>query len=193
MMEVVMARTDPASRDSIPQGQEETFDEVITMRGGRPDRGPFSPMVNVPEMAKRALNFWYYLRGERSSLSLPETIQELAMLVTAREMDCQFIWNAHAASARRSGLRDDIVDSLRDKRELANLSAVEAVVVDYGREFFRTRQVSQATFDRGVAQLGVQGVAELTNLMGWYALLAFNANSFRIDLPDERTEEVLPI
>ena len=41
-----------------------------------------------------------YLRTESS---LPKKIQELAMLVTARENDCQYIWNAHAASARAAG------------------------------------------------------------------------------------------
>ncbi len=37
------------------------------------------------------------------------------------------------------------------------------------------------------------GLTNLTNLMGYYALLAFNANTFTIDLPAERTEPVLPI
>ena len=29
-------------------------------------------------------------------------------------MDCQYIWNAHAASGRREGLGDGLVDALRD-------------------------------------------------------------------------------
>jgi hypothetical protein len=29
--------------------------------------------------------------------------------------------------------------------------------------------------------------------MGYYALLAFNANAFEIDLPEARTEPVLPV
>jgi hypothetical protein len=33
----------------------------------------------------------------------------------------------------------------------------------------------------------------LVNLMAYYALLAFNANTFRIDLPADRTETELPI
>ena len=49
-----------------------------------------------------------YLRTESS---LPKKIQELAMLVTARENDCQYIWNAHAASARAAGVSDATVDA----------------------------------------------------------------------------------
>ena len=51
----------------------------------------------------------------------------------------------------------------------------------------------QATFDAALDQFGVRGLTELTNLMGYYALLAFNANAFEIDLPQERTEPVLPV
>jgi hypothetical protein len=42
-------------------------------------------------------------------------------------------------------------------------------------------------------QFGAQGLTELTTLMGYYALLAFNANAFEIDIPAQRTESLLPI
>ncbi|PKB84244.1 MAG: hypothetical protein BZY88_00510 [SAR202 cluster bacterium Io17-Chloro-G9] len=191
-----MARTSPATADSVPQNQKGTLEEVLQMRGGSAARGPFSPMINVPEMAKRTLHLWHYLRGDgsnESSLSLPQKTQELAMIVVAREMDCQFIWNAHSAAGRGAGLSDALVDNLRDKKELTGMAPDESAVVTYGQEFFRTHRVSQASFDAAVAQFGVRGVAELTNLMGFYATLAFNANAFGMDLPEERTEPVLPI
>ena len=115
------------------------------------------------------------------------------MLTTARELDCQFIWNAHAAAGRTAGLKDATVDNLREKKELADLGPDEAAVVNYGREFFRTHRVSQATFDAALAQFGVRGLTELTNLMGYYALLAFNINAFEVELPAERTEPALPV
>ncbi len=191
-----MARIPAATTDSVPQDQRATFEQVLQMRGGSSGRGPFSPMLNVPEMAKRALQLWHYLRGDgtnESSLSLSQKTQELAMIVTAREMDCQFIWNAHSASGRRSGLPDALVDNLRDKKDLTGMAPDEAAVVHYGQEFFRTHHVSQTTFDAALAQFGVRGLAELTNLMGFYATLAFNANAFGMDLPEERTETVLPV
>ena len=65
--------------------------------------------------------------------------------------------------------------------------------MNYGREFFRTNQVSEATFQAALQQFGTQTLTELTTLLGYYALLAFNANAFAIDLPTERTETVLPV
>jgi len=65
--------------------------------------------------------------------------------------------------------------------------------VHYGHEFFRTHQVSQATFDAALAQGGVQELTEFTNLMGCYALLAFNVNAFGVELLTETTEKPFPI
>ena len=66
-------------------------------------------------------------------------------------------------------------------------------MVRYAQEFFRTRRVSQETFDAVVSHFGVPGVTELTTLMGCYAMLAFNVNAFGVELPEELTEKPLPV
>ena len=186
-----MARVPTVTRDKVPQQYQEAFDEITASRGGVITSGPNSVMINSPEMAHRAGHLSEYLRTEST---LAKKIQELAMLTTARGNDCQYIWNAHAAAGRKAGLSDALVDALRDKKPIpTGTPADEATVVNYGLEFFRTHKVSQRTFDVVLKQLGAQGLTELTTLMGYYALLAFNANSFMIDLPTTRTEQVLPI
>ena len=57
-------------------------------------------ILHVPEIASREEELRGYLRN---GSSLPQRIQELAMITTARELDCVFIWNAHAAAGRREG------------------------------------------------------------------------------------------
>ena len=185
-----MARIPVATRESISPAQQATFDEIVAARGGPVASGPVSVLINSPEMAKRASHLSAYLRQEST---LPPKIQELAMLVTARERDCQYIWNAHAASGRGAGLSDALVDALREKQELPEIPGDESAVVNLGREFFRTNQVGDGTFQAALQQFGTQGLTELTTLMGYYALLAFNANTFAIDLPAERAEPVLPV
>ena len=186
-----MARIPPATRESVPQDQRDAFDELIRMQtqGTIPSGGPLAIMLNVPEMMKRGEYLRAYLRGEPSSLSLK--IRELTMLLTARELNCPYIWHVHAAQARRAGVRDDIVDNLRDKRELTHLAPDEAVVVTYGRELLRTHHVSQPTFDAALAQFGTRGLVELTNLIGYYTLLAFNINAFGATPPEGTSEPPL--
>ena len=185
-----MPRIAPASRDKVPANQQEAFDRFVKERGDIPYTGPLAVMLNAPEMLARGEHMRAYLRGEECCLS--DSIRELAMLITARENDCQFIWFAHAAAGRRSGLADTLVDNLRDKKPLTGLDPEQTAVVEYGREYFRTRRVGQPTFDRALAQFGVRGLAELTTLMGYYAMLAFNINAFEM-LPDAGAEAMLPV
>ena len=186
-----MARIPLPTRESVPQDQLDAFDEFVEARGGVPTGGPLSAMLNVPEVLKRGEHLRAYLRGDGSSL--PRPVIELGMLVAARENNCQYIWNAHAALGRAAGLSNALVDNLRERADLPDLSAAEQSVVDYGREFFRTRTVSQGTFDAALEQFGVRGLAELTSLMGYYALLAFNINAFGVEIPEDHTEPALPV
>src|SRR6266480_7269965 len=100
-------------------------------RGNRPNVGPYTLLMHMPEMAQRLEALRTYIRGEAS---LPQKLQELVMLSVAREMDCAYIWYAHAAAARQAGVRDDIVDNIREKLPLTNLAPEEQTVVDFARE-----------------------------------------------------------
>ncbi len=185
-----MPRTPRVTRDRVPEPLRAAFDAETASSGGVVASGPGAVMLDSPEMRRRANHL---VNSLRDASTLPKNIQALAMLVTARAMDCQGIWNAHAARGRCESLRDAVVDALRDKRPQPSMPADEAAVVRYGTALFTTHKVSQATLQAAPAQFGAQELTELTPLMGSYALLAFNANAFEIDLPAQRTEPVLPM
>jgi hypothetical protein len=73
------------------------------------------------------------------------------------------------------------------------MGADEAAVVNYAMEFFRTHKVSPQTFQAALEQFGAQHLTELTALMGHYAQTAFILNAFDVQLPEQRTEPVLPV
>jgi len=52
--------------------------------------------------------------------------------------------------------------------------------------------VSQATFDTALAEFGSRGLVELTNLMGYYLVLALNINAFE-QVPPPSDEPILPV
>jgi 4-carboxymuconolactone decarboxylase len=185
-----MARLPIATRESIPEAQQAAFDELVQLSGSVPRYGPGSVMIHVPEAHRWATGLNDYLRN-RSSLS--KKVQELAMLVTARALDCQHIWNAHAASARQAGVPEALVNALRDRQALPALAPDEAAVVHYGQEFFRTHHVSRGAFQAALEQFGRQGVVELSLVMGNYSLLALLINACETDLPPDRTEPLLPV
>jgi 4-carboxymuconolactone decarboxylase len=185
-----VARLPLASSESVPEAQRAIFDEIVQGLGSVPRYGPGSVMVHVPQAHRWVNGLNRYLRNESS---LPKKIQELAMLVTARELDCQHIWNSHAGSARQAGVSGELVNALRERKELPALAGDEAAVVQYGREFFRTHRVSRGAWQAGLEQFGRQGIVELSILMGSYSLLALCINAFDTDLPPDRTEPLLPV
>ena len=185
-----MARLPMATRESVPEAQRDIFDEMVKGLGSVPRYGPGSVMIHVPKAHRWATGLNHYLRDESS---LPKKVQELAMLVTARELDCQHIWNVHAGSARKAGVPGALVDALRDRKELPAVAADESAVVHFGREFFRTHRVSRGAFQAALEQFGRQGVVELGLTLGNYSLLALMINSFDSDLPPDRTEPLLPV
>ena len=184
-----MARIPAATRENVPQDQVEEFDQMVQNLGGVPAFGPGSVMIHVPKVHQLSTALNQYLRNDSS---LPAKALELAMLLAARENDCQHIWNAHAGAARDAGVSDGVVDALRARQELPDMDDVERAVVNYAREFFQHRRVGRGAFQDALEQFGKQGLIELTLVIGNYSFLAFLINAFDPDLPTNRTEPLLP-
>jgi 4-carboxymuconolactone decarboxylase len=188
-------RVQKATRENISEHLKHSFDLAVAAeskkRGRAPSTGNWTTMLYSPEACFRAHNWSEYLIHHSS---VPKAIQELAMLVVAREFDCQYIWSVHVGHARKAGLSEGLVEALRDKKPLpATISVQESAVVKYGQEFYQTKKVKQATFEAISSLFGTQFVVELTMLMGFYATLAFNLNAFEIDSRIKDAEPPLPL
>ena len=183
-----MARIPLATREQIVEKEKAAYDAFMAARAGRPNIGPYSLLAHMPEMAQKLEALRLYLRDEAS---LSQKLQELVMISVAREMSCAFIWYAHAAAARKAGVRDDVVDNIRERRALTNLDAEEQTVVDFTRELLQNRKVSRPTFDAATARFGQRGVMTLTNLIACYAVLAYNMNTYELEAPAHATEPAL--
>ncbi len=183
-----MARLPNVARDMVPAEFREAYDELTA--DGPITGGPGSITLNSPEMARRRAGLTGYLRYETT---FPRRILELAIIATARAMDCPYVWNAHAPAARREGVSDGLIDALRERRPLPDIGPDERAVINYVNEFYTTHRVSQQTFQDALDQFGPQHLVELTTLMGNYAQTAFILNAFEVELPEGTTEPVLPV
>ena len=184
-----MARIALVTRGAVPAKEHAAYDAFASGRGGEPKIGPYTIIAHMPEMAQRLEALRTYIRAEAS---LPQKLQELVMITVAREMNCAFIWYAHAAAARQAGVRDEIVDDTREKRALTDLTPEEQAVVTFTRELLQNRKVSRAAFDAATARFGQRGVMTLTNLIACYAVLAYNMNAYELEAPAHATEPALP-
>lgn len=185
-----MARIPLVTRDEVAANEQAAFDAFAAGRGGPPKVGPYTIIAHMPEMAQRLEALRLYIRKEAS---LSQHLQELVMISVAREMNCGFIWYAHAAEAKKAGVRGDIVDAVRERRPLTNLTAEEKIATDFTRELLQNRKVSKSTYDAAIGKLGRRAVLTLTNLIACYAVLAYNMNTFELEAPDHATEPRLPV
>src|SRR5437588_3669436 len=161
------------------------YDSLADPQGGslRGLRGPGGIHLHSPELARHTRPLNRYLRQEAG---LGGRLRELAILVTARELDSQFEWAAHEAEALREGLSPKIVETIRHRRDTGHLDEADAVVIQLGREIFTVRRVGSATFARALAQFGRRELVDLVALMGNYAATAAMLTAFDMQLdPDQ--------
>jgi 4-carboxymuconolactone decarboxylase len=178
-------------RDELDAEGQRIYDSLADPQGGslRGLRGPGGIHLHSPQLARHTRPLNRYLRQEAG---LGGRLRELAILVTARELDSQFEWAAHEAEARREGLAPAIIETIRRRRDTGGLDEADAVVIELGREIFTARKVSAATFARALAQFGRRKLVDLVALMGNYAATAALLTAFDMQLdPDQ--EPPLPV
>jgi 4-carboxymuconolactone decarboxylase len=162
-------------RDQVPVEHRAVFDTVTEGRGGV--RGPFPWLLYSPVLCGRHLDVGTFLR---SSSRVAAAARELAVIATAREKDCPYVWAAHAPAARKAGVSDAIVAAVRDRSDLANVAEAERDIIDYVRQLHRTNAVSQPLFDRLIQQHGATWLVELTCLIGHYGIVTTVLNAFEV-------------
>ena len=185
-----MARIPVVTPKDVPENEQAAYDAFVNRRGKFPDHGPYTLLLHMPDVAHKLETVRLTLRDEAS---VPQKVQELVMITVAREMDCAYIWFAHAASAREIGVRGDVIDAIREKRPVTGLAADEQAAADFARELLRNRKVGQATFDRATRTFGQRGTMTLSMLIASYASLAYFMNAYEMDVPAHPTEKPLPV
>jgi 4-carboxymuconolactone decarboxylase len=117
-----------------------------------------------PDLDDSLSNILAYLHG-----SLPRTLSEIAVLLTARHWNSQYIWRSHINQyAQQYGVRRDIIDAIAAGRRPASMRPDEAAVYDFCTELRGTGQVSDDTFQALKDALGGEkGVIDLIAFMGF--------------------------
>ena len=169
-------RVEPISRrEQVPEEHRAIFDTVAEGRGSV--RGPFSILLYSPVLCRRHLDVGTFLRFNSR---LEGDSRELAIIATARETDCPYIWAAHAPAARLAGVANGIVSVVRDRGDLAGVPGAERDIVDYARQLIKDNAVAPVLFDRLQGRHGVPWLVELTGLIGHYGIVASILNAFEV-------------
>ncbi len=177
-------RMPPIPADRLTDAQKKAAEAFAEGRGYA-IRGPFVPLIRSPEVMLRAKAMGDHLRFKST---LGPRLNEMVILITAREWSQQYEWQAHHPIALKEGLRREIADAIADGRRPAGMAEDEEAAYDMATEILRMKRVSDATYRRAVAKFGEQGVIDLLGVTGYYTFLAIVMNATRTALPENMAE-----
>src|SRR5215470_20354911 len=177
-------RMPPIPADKLTDAQKRAAEAFAEGRGYAV-RGPFVPLLRSPEVMLRAKAMGDYLRFKST---LGPRLNEMVILITAREWTQQYEWNAHHPIALKAGLRPEIAAAIAEGHRPAAMAEDEEIAYDVATEILRLKRVSDPTYRRAVAKFGEQGVIDLLGVVGYYNFLAIVMNATRTAMPENVPE-----
>jgi len=143
--------------------------------------GPFNAWMRSPEFGMRIQAVGEHIRFKSA---IPKHLNELAILITAREWTSQYEWYAHHALAMKAGLDPKIAEAVAAGKRPEVMKEDEAAIYDFCIQLHRNRKVDEAAFNRVKALFGEQGVVDLVGVSGYYVAVSMTLNVAQVPVPD---------
>ena len=160
------------------RGEGRAPEDLLNAEGGM--SGPFNAWLRSPALGDAAQRLGETVRFESS---LSPQLRELAILIVAAKWKAQYEWWAHERIARREGLEEGVIESVKAETRPDSSDPAEAVVYNFARELLDEHRVSDHLYNEAVELLGEEGVAELVILLGYYTLVSMTLNVFEVPVP----------
>jgi 4-carboxymuconolactone decarboxylase len=178
-----MPRIPLVTEASMTDAQRRVYDAMMSGPRRSPPVGPLAAAMHRPELAEKWSDLGLVLRFNSS---FEPRLREFVILLTGRFWDCQFEWFSHEAEARKAGLSERTIETLRHGGGTF-AAADEQSIHDYTIELLRDHHAGDATYKRILDAYGTAGIVELTALIGYYAMVALTLNAHEIGVPEGAT------
>lgn len=177
------ARYPELEREQMTDAQKRVYDAIGAGPRGRVPR-PFGPLLRSPELADRVQKLGEYVRF---SSSLPARLNEFAILINARFMDCKHEWFGHKPHAIKGGLAESVINDLAENKRPKNMKPDEELVYDFCTTLNRQRSVDDELFKNAVETFTEKGVIELVVVSGFFTMMSMVINIAEFPLPPGET------
>ena len=168
-----------AMSDAIKSGPRAKLASSGASKPG-PLGGPFNVWLRSPGIGSLIQQLGEEIRF-RSSLS--GKLNELAILVTARNWTSQYEWVAHHKLALEGGLDPKIAEAISEGRRPEGMDTDETLVYEFSQELQEAKGVSDKMYAQAVARFGERGVVDLISVNGFYVLVSMCLNVDRTPVP----------
>jgi 4-carboxymuconolactone decarboxylase len=174
-------RFKPLAWETMSAEQQQMTRAVLGGQRGNM-QGPYNVLLRSPELGQLAQAFGAHTRFNSS---LPLQLNELAILLIARDWTAQFVWWAHRRIAEDAGLPVALVQAISNQTTIPkNLPDDVIAVFEFCEELIKTRKVSDSAFAHVVKHFGERGVVDLMATMSYYTLVCMSLNVDDYPLPD---------
>jgi 4-carboxymuconolactone decarboxylase len=156
--------------DQVSREERLTVSDPMTKRSVR----LYSPRLAGPEdEVQRHLKY---------DIGLSDRLLEIAVLVTAREMDSQYEWTEWETYGRDPNdprhIEPAIIDMIKYRKPVAGLGEKETAIINLGREMLGQGKVSSETFADALRLFDRKGIVDVVWVMASYSAAASELTAF---------------
>ena len=164
--------------------------DTVAGPGGDPPRGTLAIALYSPPTAAALHRIETYLWTE-SDVERP--LLSLASLIAAREMNLPHAWSEYSRTASQAGLAPAAIEAVRLNRPTAGLSAIDALIIDFGRQLFRNRHVDSRTFAALAQQQGRQRTFDIIMALTYPTMAGLLQRAVDQQPPANWNPDTLPV
>jgi 4-carboxymuconolactone decarboxylase len=157
--------------ENAPERAKQTYDNAMANFAGAQPKGPSmrlhaSPVINLQIQSPVGL-----------------ALSQVAILTTGREHDQPYEWSLHELQALAVSLDPTVIEVIRRNQPTSKLGDKEAVIIDVGRELFRTHKLRADSYARALGILGKTNLVDVVSLMADYAGVCATLTAFNQQMP----------
>ena len=164
-------------RQDMPENKRHIYDAIAGTRGSV--LNVFRSLLNSSDAAEVVSQLGEYIRY-RSGLN--PSAREIAILATAKENNVPYEWSQHEPIARKVGVRDDVIASIKSGKAPRGLPPKEGIFVQASKELVNDGSLNKTTLDALIHLIGIVQTIDLMVLVGYYSLLGNILKSLEVEL-----------
>lgn len=166
--------------DQLTPEQRTGLDVLLAGRGRIPT--PYKVWLHSPGLMRAMEQLGTFLNTQ-STLTAREI--ELGICLIARHWKTEYLFRAHGARAIKAGIPPSVIAALRDNKTPDLPDPREQAIYEIATLAEQPGPGPDQAFDKAVAILGRDGLAEVMSLLGYYSAVAIAMKLHRVPLPPE--------
>ncbi|HEY2532441.1 MAG TPA: carboxymuconolactone decarboxylase family protein [Xanthobacteraceae bacterium] len=168
--------------DDIMSVVNHSFGSFVAMRQDGTLIGPFNSMLHFPAFGRAA---WAFNKTMYEHTTLPNSILQVAVLVTATRVGARYQIYGHEHLAESAGLARAKIATIVAGERPVDLTRQEAVAYDVATALNWCAPLPETIYQAGVDAFGERGMAEIIYLVACFHMVGIVLNGYAVPVPGE--------